>query len=257
MRSLLTALITFHSRGGLTAPVLMRSIGVRQDTARFVSRTLRRSRKIRNVSSARSTASVKPKARRRDDALMSAIRAATQAELADFGYAGVTYEGVARRAQTSKPVLYRRYPSRAHMVVDALPNLRWHPDDNLASSQSLRDDLLLLFGAAVENFLAIGVANYRRLIADADDDLFEFLDAKVTGLAKRTVYPALERARERGELGPHAIPQRAATSIGILVRNEIVFSRNVIGPDTLAEILDTIYLPLVKTLSSRPADCVP
>jgi AcrR family transcriptional regulator len=40
---------------------------------------------------------------------MSAIRAATRAELADYGYAGVTFEGVARRAQTSKPVLYRRY----------------------------------------------------------------------------------------------------------------------------------------------------
>lgn len=188
---------------------------------------------------------------------MSAIREATQAELADFGYAGVTYEGVARRAQTSKPVLYRRYPSRAHMVVDALPNLRWHPDDNLLSTQSLRDDLLLLFGAVVGNFLAIGIENYRSLIADADDDLFKVLDAQVTGLAKRTVYPALERARERGELGPHAIPHRAATSIGMLVRDEMMFSRNAIGPDTIAEILDTIYLPLVKTLSTRPAELPP
>ena len=194
-------------------------------------------------------------ARRRDDVLMAAIREATRAELADFGYAGVTYEGVARRVRTSKPVLYRRYPTRAHMVVDALPNLRWQPDDEgVAPSQSLREDLLVLFGAVVDNFVAIGIDNYRSLIGDADDDLFKVLDAQVTGLAERTVYPALARARERGEIGPHEVPRRAATSIGVLLRDEMVFSRNDFGPDTatIAEILDTVYLPLIRTVSAQP-----
>jgi AcrR family transcriptional regulator len=193
--------------------------------------------------------------RRRDDVLMEAIREATRGELADFGYAGVTYEGVARRVRTSKPVLYRRYPSRAHMVVDALPNLSWQPDDEgAAPSQSLRDDLLVLFGAVVDNFVAIGIDNYRSLIGDADDDLFKVLDAQVTGLAERTVFPALARARERGEIGPHEVPRRAATSIGVLLRDEMVFSRNDIGPDTdtIAEMLDTVYLPLIRTVSAQP-----
>ncbi len=150
-------------------------------------------------------------------------------------------------------MLYRRYPSRAHMVVDAMPNLRWQPDDELLSGESLRDDLLSLFGAAVENFAAIGIGNYRSLIADADRDLFEVLDTQVTGLAERTVVPALEHARERGELGPHAIPKRAATSIGMLLRDELLFSRKAVGPDTIAEIIDTVYLPLVATLSHHPA----
>lgn len=184
---------------------------------------------------------------------MAAIRAATRAELADFGYAGVTYEGVARRARTSKPVLYRRYSSRAHMVVDALPNLSWQPDDDeIHASQSLREDLVALFGMIVDNFIAIGAGNYRSLIADADDGLFDFLDAQVNGLAERTVYPALARARERGEIGPAEIPDRAAKTIGVLVRDAIVFSRNEISSDVVAEILDTVYLPLIRTLSAHP-----
>ncbi|MGB8407859.1 MAG: TetR/AcrR family transcriptional regulator [Mycobacterium sp.] len=185
---------------------------------------------------------------------MTAIREATRAELADFGYAGVTYEGVARRAQTSKPVLYRRYRSRAYMVVDALPNLHWQPDDDaIAASQSLREDLLALLGAVADNFIAIGVDNYRSLIADADADLFSFLDAQVTRLTERTIYPALARARERGEIGPHEIPRRAATSVGVLLRDEMVFARNDIDADTIAEILDTMYLPLIKAVSRQPA----
>ena len=183
---------------------------------------------------------------------MAAIREATRAELADFGYGGVTYEGVARRVRTSKPVLYRRYRSRAHMVVDALPNLRWQlDDDGIAPSLSLREDLLALFGAVVDNFIAIGIDNYRSLIGDADDDLFNFLDEQVTGLAERTIYPALARARERGEIGPYEIPRRAATSIGVLMRDELVFARDGVGPDTIAELLDTVYLPLIKTVSAQ------
>lgn len=171
--------------------------------------------------------------------------------MADFGYSGVTYEGVARRAQTSKPVLYRRYPSRAHLVVDALPNLRWQPsDEEFAQAQSLREELLALFSAVVDNFVAVGIGNYRSLVADADDDLFDFLDAQVTGLAERTIYPALARARERAEIGVSDIPPRAATSIGVLLRDAIMFSRNDVGPDTIAEMLDTVYLPLIKTLSA-------
>jgi AcrR family transcriptional regulator len=189
---------------------------------------------------------------------MAAIREATRAELADFGYAGVTYESVARRVRTSKPVLYRRYRSRAHMVVDALPNLRWQPDDDgIAPAQSLREDLLALFGAVVDNFMAIGIDNYRSLIADADGDLFNFLEAQVTGLANRTIYPALARARERGEIGPHDIPRRAATSIGALLRDEMVFARNDVGPDTIAELLDTVYLPLIRAVSTQPPEDVP
>jgi AcrR family transcriptional regulator len=180
---------------------------------------------------------------------MSAIRDATRAELADFGYQGVTYEGVARRAHTSKPVLYRRYPSRAHMVVDALPSLQWQPEENFTSTDSLRQDLIQLFGAVTEVFVAFGVDNYRSLIAEANDDLFSTLNDQVAALAERTIYPALERARTRGELGPHEIPPRAATSIGVLVRNEMVLSRKAFDTKTIAEIVDTVYLPLVTTLS--------
>ena len=182
---------------------------------------------------------------------MTAIREAVRAELAERGYAEVTFEGVARRAQTSKPVLYRRYRSRADMVVDALPNLRWTPDEaDLDSSESLRDNLLTLFGAVVDNFVAIGVANYRSLVADADDELLELLHAHVIGLTERTVYPALDRARERGQLGPQPIPRLAAMTIGLLLRDHLVFTRADVDRDTIADILDTVYLPLITAISA-------
>ena len=58
--------------------------------------------------------------RRRGAELDDAIYRAVFDELVDHGYVGLTFEGVARRAQTSKPVLYRRWPNRLDMVVAAL-----------------------------------------------------------------------------------------------------------------------------------------
>ncbi len=48
-----------------------------------------------------------------------ALRAAWE-EVSEVGYAQLTMEGVAARAGTSKPVLYRRWPNRAALVLAAM-----------------------------------------------------------------------------------------------------------------------------------------
>lgn len=189
--------------------------------------------------------------RRRDDVLMSAIREATRSELTDHGYSGVTFEGVARRAKTSKPVLYRRYPSRAHMVVDALLALPRQTAPT-GGAPSLREDLLALLDAIMLRIDRIGINTYRSLIADADDELLDTITAQLAELADQTIYRALANARDRGEIGPAKIPDRAATAIAALVRSEVFFARGPVGKDTLIDILDNVYLPLIEAVSYRP-----
>ncbi|ANA98112.1 TetR family transcriptional regulator [Mycobacteroides chelonae CCUG 47445] len=187
--------------------------------------------------------------RRRDEALMSAIRDATYAELKEHGYSGVTFEGVARRAKTSKPVLYRRYRSRAQMVADALPTLRY-PPARLASASSLREDVLALLGALLRELQRIGIGNYRCLLAEADDELAEEMTTAIAGWVDQTVLQALAEARERGEIGAEDIPLPVATSILALMRHELFFARQQFDDDKLAELFDTVYLPLIN-LTSR------
>ena len=187
--------------------------------------------------------------RRRDDVLMSAIREATRAELAEHRYPGVTFEGVARRAKTSKPVLYRRYRSRAHMVVDAL--LVLPPQPLPVKARSLRGDLLTLLDAIMARFERIGIDTYRSLIADADDELLETITAQLAELAEQTIFRALTDARARGEIGPADIPARAATAIAALARDELFFSRGRVDKAAMVDILDNVYLPLIQALSHR------
>lgn len=50
------------------------------------------------------------------DAIISAVLA----ELADVGYGQLSMDGVARRARAGKSALYRRWPSKQEMVLDAV-----------------------------------------------------------------------------------------------------------------------------------------
>jgi AcrR family transcriptional regulator len=57
---------------------------------------------------------------RRDPAVDEAVLAATRALLVELGYTGTTVDGIARRAGVSRPAIYRRWPSKALLVHEAV-----------------------------------------------------------------------------------------------------------------------------------------
>src|ERR1035438_10184192 len=111
-----------------------------------------------------------PATRRRGDALRSDILDVVIDELHDHGYSGVTYDGVARRAHTSKPVLYRRWRSRAHLVLDAL-TAQLPPVIPAPDTGSQRGDLVALLQLIRTRFGVAGAQTIRGIVADADDEL--------------------------------------------------------------------------------------
>jgi AcrR family transcriptional regulator len=58
--------------------------------------------------------------RPRDKRIDGAVLRATVELLAESGYADLSVDGIARRAGTSKPAIYRRWPSKAHLVHEAV-----------------------------------------------------------------------------------------------------------------------------------------
>jgi hypothetical protein len=137
------------------------------------------------------------------------------------------------------------------MVVDALLALPRQPVP-ASGAPSLREDLLALLDAIMLRIDHIGIDTYRSLIADADDELLDTITAQLTELADQTIYRALSDAHDRGEIGPAKIPERAATAVAALVRNEVFFTRAPVGKEALIDILDNVYLPLIETVSYRP-----
>jgi len=60
-----------------------------------------------------------PAGRPRDARIDDAVLTAAAGLLAEVGYAGLTVAAVADRAGTSRPAVYRRWPSKAHLVHEA------------------------------------------------------------------------------------------------------------------------------------------
>jgi AcrR family transcriptional regulator len=78
--------------------------------------------------------------RRRDPSLDTAILAATLDTFAQEGYAGVSIEGVAAKAGVGKATIYRRWPSKAELVVEAV-RCGAYVDDHLPDTGDVRADL--------------------------------------------------------------------------------------------------------------------
>lgn len=183
--------------------------------------------------------------RRRGTELEAAILAATWAELAEAGYARLTMEGVADRARTGKQVLYRRWPNRAELVMAAIRHHLGSLADDVPDTGELRGDLLTLLRAMARRHRDLGPELIHGLMAEAHELNPEFFTIMSTMMTT-----VLGRADERGEVRLDRLPPRVVTLPADLTRHAMLLSRDPITDDTLVEIVDDVFLPLVRTLSA-------
>lgn len=131
----------------------------------------------------------------------SAILSATRALLAERGWADLTIAAVAARAGVAKSTLYRRWPGKADLVVDAMAELFSHLE--VADRGSILQDALATVGQYVELLqLPETQAALLALVAEADRDgsLREKVRGQVIDPQRRLVDEAWERACTRGEV---------------------------------------------------------
>jgi AcrR family transcriptional regulator len=185
--------------------------------------------------------------RRRGETLEQAIFQAVLDQLQSVGYAGLTMEGVAACARTGKAALYRRWPRKEDLVVDALdhamPSLAELPDTG-----SLREDLLALLRrmAAMVNS-ATGCA-LRCLLAEVDREhpFARLLHERVFAPRKQAFRAVLERAAERGQVRAGAAGQLVADAGPALVMQRFLAEGPPVPDDFVVAVLDEVVLPLLR-----------
>ncbi len=182
-----------------------------------------------------------PKTRRRGDALVEAIHEATRLELDEKGYAGVNFDGIARRARVSKPVLYRRYRSRAHLVASALV-AQLVGVEATTSSGSLRTDLHHIFALYLGPARHVGAVTLRALLGEADDELSAELRDLALVPALASIAAVVEAARERGELGALPPPDSIAQALLAILQSRAL--HNELDTQSIDDLINDIALPL-------------
>ncbi len=185
-------------------------------------------------------------ARRRGATLEEALLEAAWAELLEVGYRDLTMEGIARRAGTSKPVIYRRWSSRVEVVIAALRRRRGSLVDRLPDTGSLREDTLAVLRHMTKRFSEIPPAARRGLIAEAFAEARLLENDPAGDVMPRIMLPILARAAERGEIPRATLSPRIVRLPADLVRHEMMVADAPVPERALGEIVDEIFLPLVR-----------
>ena len=187
------------------------------------------------------------KTRRRGEALEHALLDAAWDELHEVGYAGLTIEAVADRAGTSRAVLYRRWRNRPDLVIAAMRRHRPLLSGEIPDTGSLRGDVLALLHRASSHVAEIGPETVYGLLGDylSDAELFARSQMQVLHISAEVMETILERAADRGEARAD-VQRRIATLPTDLFRNELFRSRIPPSEGALAEIVDDVFLPLVR-----------
>ncbi|MFP5282264.1 MAG: TetR/AcrR family transcriptional regulator [Actinomycetes bacterium] len=183
--------------------------------------------------------------RRRGPALRSAILQAALAELQEVGYAGLTMERVAERARTGKASVYRQWPTRLELALDAIRTTFPEPAD-APDTGSLRGDLLALLRWAADLLRGPSGEALRGLLGEAlaDNDRLRQLRHRTHGGGRETMRAVALRAVERGEMAPEMVTSPRLDVGQALLRQYFLFEGSLIPDDLIVAIVDEVVLPL-------------
>ncbi|MDT5137968.1 MAG: hypothetical protein QOD58_2230 [Mycobacterium sp.] len=152
--------------------------------------------------------------RPRDPRIDAAVLDATVELLAETGYPGLLVAAIAKRAGTSKPAIYRRWPSKAHLVHEAVFPIG--AATAIPDTGSPREDLREM----VRRTMAVLTTPAARaalpgLIGEmaADPTLHSALLQRFAGLIGGGLAQWLERSATRGEVRPETTATDLAEAI--------------------------------------------
>jgi AcrR family transcriptional regulator len=158
-----------------------------------------------SASAATADSPPRPSGRPRDPDVDAAILGAALQLLAEVGYQEMSIATIASTAGVGRPAIYRRYRSKADVVVDAILHVTDRPEPDLPSDS--RRALRVLLGAASGAVTTPGgMAVLGSLLAEQrrDPELLAAFRARILDPRRAIVHRVLEQGIDAGEITPDA-----------------------------------------------------
>lgn len=191
----------------------------------------------RATRSGRSSGAAASTGRPRSEEAHQAILDATLDLLVEVGFSALTVEGVAQRAGVGKATIYRRWPSKLPLVVEAFGQL---PGFEEVDSGSLETDLKETLKTYLANFNASSLgAVFPSLAGERahNPELSKLLEP-VAKARREPFVRIFERARERGEISNEVDIGLAADLVVGPISVTLFFRGGTLSPKMVGPIVD-------------------
>jgi AcrR family transcriptional regulator len=195
--------------------------------------------------------------RRRGDVLEEAILHAAWEELSETGYTQLTMESVAAKAGTNKAVLYRRWANKSELVLAALHKNLPKITDEIPNTGNLRNDIYTYLYSRAETLKSIGAETIKGLLMEPQ--VWRIIIAslpKITAKKSENKITAaltaiLKNAEHRGEINLKGVTPRIISLPWDLLGYELITRMEPVSDETIAEIVDGIFIPLIMQHSKN------
>lgn len=191
--------------------------------------------------------------RRRGAALEDAILQAAYDELSEIGYAAFSIEGVAARARTGKASIYRRWPTKQLLLIDALcdslPTAEQCGIGLVFDDDVTTVDALHQIAQNIASMLASPAGNAMRAIkceAFTDPELARTVDERFQAPRRAALLELLERGVQRGEVRPDAVTEQIADVLPAVLSHRLILMRVEVTEADVTEIIDDVLVPLIR-----------
>lgn len=169
--------------------------------------------------------------------------------LIELGYDRLTFDAVASHVRASKATLYRKWPTKAELVLAAIEHLKsmTHSDFKACDTGSLEGDVTFEFchepdynEYSSQVFRAIAPALHR------DPELTKFFNDRFIAPRRQTIRDAMERAQRRGEIGADADLDVLAAIVPAAITLEVLTSGEAPSPEFIQKVIREVLLPACR-----------
>jgi AcrR family transcriptional regulator len=184
----------------------------------------------------------RPPGRPRSPEADRAILRATVDLLADEGYGGVTMEGVAARAGVGKATVYRRWPCKSALVVDAVDACR-ESGSQPPDTGSIREDLLVFVRGFMHHLRTSDAGRVMPALVAELARSPELADAFREGFVqprRAKVLHAVRRGVERGDVREDVDADLVADGVVALLMHRFLVTGMEIDDDLPARVVDLL-----------------
>ncbi|MBT2517871.1 TetR/AcrR family transcriptional regulator [Streptomyces sp. ISL-90] len=195
--------------------------------------------------------------RKRDHTRDPEILAAAIDVLAETGFDGMTIDMVAARAKAGKATLYRRWPSKADLVLEAVACMKAADltPESLPDTGTLRGDLVALIKPRSVEEASKKMQVMAGLVGmlSSTPELAEAANTAIVEPRAAINRMLLERAIRRGEISPECDVETLAILMPAMAAFRTLVLRKPVDREFFVSLIDGVLLPAAGVPQGRPA----